>query len=107
LKDNLEIGNRILSIREDLNYNRDKFSELIGISEAFLGQIERGERSISLNTLIRICISTGFSSDYILFGNESNNEMKYKINKLLNQCNSSFLALIYEMIRSILFHLKQ
>lgn len=40
---NIEIGNRIRSIRENMFMSREKFSEMIDISEVFLGQIERGE----------------------------------------------------------------
>ena len=72
MKDNLEIGSRIRSIREGMKLSRNSFSEKINISEVFLSQIERGEKSISLNTLINICNTTGFSSDYILFGNLKN-----------------------------------
>ena len=34
--------------------NREKFSEMIDVSDVFLEQIERGERSLSLKTLGRI-----------------------------------------------------
>ena len=39
---NVEIGERIRTIRESMSMSREKFSEMIDISEVFLGQIERG-----------------------------------------------------------------
>ena len=45
---NIEIGERIRSIRENMLMSREKFSEMVDISEVFLGQIERGECSLSL-----------------------------------------------------------
>lgn len=51
---NLEVGERIREIRTNLDMNREKFSEMIDVSDVFLGQIERGERSLSLKTLSRI-----------------------------------------------------
>ena len=44
---NIEVGERIRGIREDLDMTREAFSEVIDISDLFLGQIERGERSLS------------------------------------------------------------
>ena len=54
MPNNLEVGERIRGIRENLKMNREKFSEMIDISDVFLGQIERGERSLSLKTLFKI-----------------------------------------------------
>lgn len=101
MKNDLEIGSRIRSIREELKYSRETFSEIINISESFLSQIERGEKSISLKTLMSISSHTGFSTDYILFGDESNNSMIKKINKLLLNKPSNILELAYNIIRSI------
>lgn len=100
MKNNFEIGNRIRGIREGLQMNRDKFSEMISISEAFLGQIERGERSLSIKTLMSISSNTGFSSDYILFGENSNNTTEKKITKMLNSSNDEFLEFIYGIMYS-------
>ena len=70
--DNVLVGERIRKLREQFNMSREKFSEIIDISEVFLGQIERGERSLSLKTLSKIVAYTGSSSDYILFGDLKN-----------------------------------
>lgn len=45
MQDDFIVGERIRGIREGLNMNREKFSEMIDISNVFLGQLERGERS--------------------------------------------------------------
>lgn len=67
MQNNLEIGERIRGIRENLHMSREKFPEMIDISDVFLGQIERGERSLSIKTLTKIVDFTGASTDYILF----------------------------------------
>ena len=54
LINNIEVGERIRNIREGLDMTRESFSEMIDVSDVFLGQIERGERSLSLKTLCRI-----------------------------------------------------
>ena len=54
MQDNIEIGERIRKFRNKFNMTREKFSEMIDISEVFLRQIERGERSLSIKTLRKI-----------------------------------------------------
>lgn len=96
--DNLEIGERIRKIREGLKMNRERFSEMIDISDVFLGQIERGERSLSLKTLFRIVSYTGCSTDYILFGDESTNTVLDKIDRILANSSDSNVEYFYELI---------
>ena len=98
LPNNLEVGERIRVIREGLKMNREKFSEMIDISDVFLGQIERGERSLSLKTLCKIVSFTGVSTDFILFGNNDNNSMIQKIDRILAQSSTANLEYFYEII---------
>lgn len=69
LTDNKEIGSRIRKEREKLDLSRNKFAEIIDLSPFYLGQIERGDRSMSLNTLTKISDALKVSIDYILKGN--------------------------------------
>ena len=95
---NLEVGERIRKIRKDLHMNRETFSEMVDISDVFLGQIERGERSLSLKNLCKIVKYTGVSTDYILFGNNKNNSTRNKINKILDKCSDESVEYIYKII---------
>ena len=72
---NLEVGERIRSIRENLKMNREMFSEMIDISDVFLGQIERGERSLSIKTLSKI---VELRTDFAKNNNQKSGE---KLNK--------------------------
>ena len=105
--DNVLVGERIRKLREQFNMSREKFSEIIDISEVFLGQIERGERSLSLKTLSKIVAYTGSSSDYILFGKLENTDTINKINTILNNCSSETVEYIYELIHSSFTYLKK
>ena len=98
LPNNLEVGERIREIRENLKMNRENFSEMIDISDVFLGQIERGERSLSLKTLCKIVAFTGSSTDYILFGNETNNTTINKINRILSKSSDANIQYFYDII---------
>ena len=100
MEDNIIVGERIRKIREELKMNRERFSEMIDISDVFLGQIERGERSLSTKTLVKIVKYTGISADFILFGNEEANTTLAKINRILNKCSDDLLNYIYELIHT-------
>ena len=101
MEDDIIIGDRIRKIREDLKMSRETFSEMIDISDFFLGKIERGERSLSNNTLVKIVKFTGVSADYILFGTESSNNTVAKINRILNKC----ISLVCDNTFCIVIHL--
>lgn len=107
MEDSIIIGERIRKIREDLKMNRERFSEMIDISDVFLGQIERGERSLSTKTLVKIVKFTGVSADFILFGNEESNNTLAKINRILNKCSNNFLNYIYDLIHTTFNYVKK
>lgn len=107
MEDSIIIGERIRKIREDLKMNRERFSEMIDISDVFLGQIERGERSLSTKTLVKIVKFTGVSADFILFGNEESNTTLAKINRILNKCSNDFLNYIYDLIHTTFNYVKK
>ena len=96
---NLEVGERIRKIREDLKMNRETFSEMIDISDVFLGQIERGERSLSIKTLCRIVSYTGNSTDYILFGKIDENTNIQKINRILSKSSNEMIDYFYKIMK--------
>lgn len=63
-----ELGKRIRAERIKLNLTQEKLAEKIEISESFLGHIERGDRKLSLETLIKISQTLNISIDYLLLG---------------------------------------
>ena len=107
MEDSIIIGERVRKIREDLKMNRERFSEMIDISDVFLGQIERGERSLSTKTLVKIVKFTGVSADFILFGNEESNTTLAKINRILNKCSEDLLNYIYDLIHTTFNYVKK
>lgn len=106
MEEDIVIGERVRKIREDLKMSREKFSEMIDISDFFLGQIERGERSLSTKTLTKIVNFTGFSADFILFGDVSSNNTISKINRILNKCSDDVVDYIYKLIHDTYYFIK-
>lgn len=65
---NITVGARIRTIRENMGYTGERFSDLCDISDSFLSDVERGNKSLTTKTLYKICSSTNASADYILLG---------------------------------------
>lgn len=65
---NIRVGARIRKIRENMGYTREQFSALCDISDSFLSDIERGNKSLTTKTLTKICNSTNASADFIVLG---------------------------------------
>lgn len=61
---------RIRKAREELGYTREKFAEKLDVSVSYLAELERGRTGISVKMLVKVCNVLGLSADYVLFGNE-------------------------------------
>ena len=61
-----QLGKKIKAARESYKYTQFQLSYLIGVSQNFLGDVERGKKLPSLETLIKICNTLKLSMDYLL-----------------------------------------
>lgn len=64
--DYAHLGQRLRDERMRIHRTQEEIAEAVGITPAFLGHIERGERSLSLDKLIRLCHLYGVTIDYLL-----------------------------------------
>lgn len=118
------IGERIRIQREKLKLSREEFAEILELSTYYIGQIERGNRNMSINTLYKISESLNISIDYIIKGEvkymedililESlkdiyeetpNDEIKEIIN-LLSGASKVHIKLIKDIIKLTIPHMK-
>lgn len=60
------LGKRIREERQRLNLTQAQLAEDIDISDTYMGAIERGERSLTLDTLVKLVNRLGVSVDYML-----------------------------------------
>lgn len=63
-----QIGRRLREKREEAGYTREKLGELCSLSPRFIANIEFGDSTFSLDSLMTVCRVLSCSSDYILFG---------------------------------------
>ena len=60
------LGARIREERLRLNLTQAQLAEAVDISDTYMGAIERGERSLTLDTLVRLVNRLGITIDYLL-----------------------------------------
>lgn len=60
------LGQRIRDERTKLRYTQEQLAEAAAINESYIGQIERGEKNPSLETVVSIANALGVTVDYLL-----------------------------------------
>ena len=68
------LGLRIKEERLRLNLTQAQLAEAVDISNTYMGAIERGERSLTLDTLVRLVNRLGITVDYLLSDSVSNSD---------------------------------
>lgn len=65
-----QIGQRLRAKREQAGYTREKLGELCSLSPRFIANVEFGDSTFSLDSLMSICRVLSCSSDDLLFGTQ-------------------------------------
>lgn len=121
--DNKLIGQRIRQERNKFQLSQEEFAEIIGLSDYYIGQLERGERQMSLPVLVKIASSLHISLDYLVFGENSQyangiNEthttyethictQHKEILELIEKCSPQELELFKKIIMTVLPYINQ
>lgn len=117
--DSKSIGQKIREEREKLGLSREELAEIIGLSEYYVGQLERGERQMSLPVCVRLAGCLHVSLDYLIFGrtdtapqacmhdaqtvyDAADTIADKEIMLLLNKCSPHELELFKKLLRTIL-----
>lgn len=111
------IGNRILVERLRLRMTQDQLSEHLGCTANYLGQLERGTKTLSLSMAERICYFFGISYDYLLLGKDTsgitikigeniNFGEESGLSRLLAQCSPREQALCEKIVEDVLITLR-
>lgn len=102
------LGENIKRERLKLNLTQDQLSEKLDISTSYLGRIERGERNLPLDTLIRISNIFNVSVDYLLKGciSSNNESTSSDINNLFIGLSPKEMGLVLDMVKLMVSHFK-
>lgn len=70
-----EIGKRIHSRRKQLGFTQEQLADEMNVSVQMVSNLERGNKAIRIDNLIRLCQLLDVSTDYILTGKENNSDI--------------------------------
>lgn len=62
------IGNRIRSLRKKRGWSQEEFADMCRIHRGHMGQIERGEKNLSIQTLEKVGKGLGMTVSALLKG---------------------------------------
>ena len=62
------IGRRINKRRKQLDLTQEQLAERMNVSIQMISNLERGNKAIKIENLIKLCEVLDVSTDYILFG---------------------------------------
>ena len=84
----IKIVERIRSIRTNLGYSQETFSERLSISREHLARIETGSRNPSIDLIIEIAETADVSLDYLILGKTENQTLRAKIQSVISELAS-------------------
>ena len=66
-----EIGKRIQNRRKQQGYTQEQLADMMNVSIQMVSNLERGNKAIRIDNLINLCQILDISTDYILTGKET------------------------------------
>jgi len=101
-----ELGKRIRSERRRQDLTQEKLAEMADISDSFMGHIERGGRTLSIETLAKLANALNMSIEYIICGeyNYQPDMLPNEIHDALNQMDSNQRRVFLSMMKTLAAH---
>ena len=98
------IGNRIKETRRNKSYTQENLAEYLDVSITYVSRIERGNATINLNMLSKICDYLKIAPSYLLTGCASSSEdyLRNEITDMLKDCSPEKVRLIAKVIKPII-----
>lgn len=107
--DYLSLGKRIKEERLKLNLTQEKLAEMVDISATYLGQIERGERGITLENLVKLANKFGVTIDCLMtdsYKSTAKEEILFKeLHQLFDSKTDSQKQLAVDVVKLIYSYL--
>ena len=77
-----EIGIRICNRRKQLNFTQEQIAEQMDVSIQMISNLERGNKAIKIENLVKISEILKVSTDYILLGIHTESDKNIVLEKL-------------------------
>ena len=82
----VEMGKRLRIYRIELNYTQEQMSEILEMSSAYYGKVERGVHGLSLENLVLVNRKLDVDINYLLTGNRRS---EVSLEKIIDECPKS------------------
>ena len=66
--DYVSIGRRVYARRQALGMTQGELAKAVGVSNSFIGHIERAEKNASLETVVHLCDALNLTLDALVLG---------------------------------------
>lgn len=100
-----DIGARIKEKRIELKLTQEKLAELVGVTDTYIGAIERATSKCSIETHVKIAQVLNMNVDYMLFGTTVNN-IDICISEIMKKLPKDKQNLYIELCKAIADKLK-
>lgn len=97
-----QIGRRLREKREQAGYTRERLGELCSLSPRFIANVEFGDSTFSLDSLMSVCRVLSCSSDYLLFGGEIDSAVWSETVSKLQQLDRKYQEPLDKTIQSLI-----
>ena len=100
-------GKRLKELRKQAGKTQEQVAEAIGITPAFMGHIERGERGMALDTLLHLCNFYHITMDYLWSDTlpPDEQQMASQIAVMLKDKTPEQQAAVMDIVRTVTIHM--
>ena len=102
------VGDRIRIYRNKLGYSQEILAEKANLHSTYIGQLERGEKNATLESIERVCLALNVPIEILLKNiivteNDSENKVLNSVYDLVNSLKLSEQKSIYKIIQETIF----
>lgn len=103
------IGNRIADMRMSRGISQMRLAEMIGVSRVFIGYIEQGKRSATIQTYLDIVTALGYTLDDLMREDLSDTApgLMLELNNALMGCSEDERESVVRIFREMLHMIRQ
>ena len=96
------LGAKIKKKRKFFDLTQEKVAEKLDISESFYSRVERGERILSVETLVKIAVFYDISLDYLLLDSvkrDDDDKLSSEIDNIFRDKSQSQVAFLLNLLK--------
>ena len=91
----MDIGDRLRTQREKMGLTQKQTARLLGISETYYGEIERGNKKLSIERILLARQHLKLDPTYLITGEHNSNQL---IERLLEECPRGKEDLVIQLL---------